>query len=185
VVKTKDEVKSPVKPSPATVSERVVQPEPPDPKKPVLGKVRLAAPTMKHAAGSPDNAIAAPSLGSESVVSNGEGMGSVLGSSSATQPAAPEAPIAVGGEVRPARMLTSVPPVYPTLAKSQHVYGDVKIDALIDANGRVTSMKVVSGPTLLHQAAMDSLRQWRYQPATLDGKAVPMHLTVTLQFRLQ
>jgi outer membrane biosynthesis protein TonB len=38
---------------------------------------------------------------------------------------------------------------------------------------------------LLHQAAMDSLRQWKYQAATLDGKPVPMHLTVTVQFRLQ
>lgn len=82
-------------------------------------------------------------------------------------------------------MISSVQPVYPSLAKSQHVSGDVRLDALIDANGRVTTMKIVSGPTLLQQAAMDSLRQWRYQPATLDGKAVPMHLTVTLQFRLQ
>jgi periplasmic protein TonB len=65
------------------------------------------------------------------------------------------------------------------------VAGDVRIDALIDANGRVSTMKAVSGPTLLHQAAMDALRQWKYQPAMLDGKPVAMHLTVTIQFRLQ
>jgi outer membrane biosynthesis protein TonB len=46
-------------------------------------------------------------------------------------------------------------------------------------------MNVVSGPTLLHQAAMDALKQWKYQPASLDGKAVPMHLAVTIRFRLQ
>jgi len=91
----------------------------------------------------------------------------------------------VGGDVRPAKLVGSVAPVYPQLAKSQHVSGDVKVDALIDTTGKVTTMKVVSGPTLLHQAAMDALRQGRYQPATLDGKPVPMHLTVTLQFRLQ
>jgi periplasmic protein TonB len=61
----------------------------------------------------------------------------------------------------------------------------VKVDALIDAAGHVTTMKIVSGPAMLHQAAMDALRQWKYQPATLDGKAVSMHLTVTIQFRLQ
>jgi protein TonB len=82
-------------------------------------------------------------------------------------------------------LISSVSPVYPALAKTQHVAGDVRVDALIDANGRVTTMKVVSGPSLLHQAAMDSLRHWKYQAATLDGKPVPMHLTVTLQFRLQ
>jgi protein TonB len=59
------------------------------------------------------------------------------------------------------------------------------VDALVDATGHVSSMHVVSGPALLHQAAMDALRQWKYQPATLDGKPVPMHLAVTLQFRLQ
>jgi len=97
----------------------------------------------------------------------------------------PAAPIAVGGEVKPVQLISSVPPVYPQLARSQRVSGDVKIDALIDENGRVTSMKVVGGPVLLHQAAMDSLRQWKYKPATLDGKAVSMHLVVTVQFRLQ
>jgi protein TonB len=91
----------------------------------------------------------------------------------------------VGGDVKPAKLISSAPPVYPTLAKNQHVGGDVKVDALVDASGRVTAMKVISGPTLLHQAAMDALRQWKYQPATLDGKPVPMHVTVTLQFRLQ
>jgi TonB family protein len=91
----------------------------------------------------------------------------------------------VGGDVKPAKMISSVPPVYSSLARTQHVSGDVKIDALIDVNGRVTAMKVISGPTLLHQAAMDALHQWKYKPATLDGKPVPMHLMVTLQFRLQ
>jgi protein TonB len=104
---------------------------------------------------------------------------------SSGQPEAPAAPVPVGGDVRPARLISPVSPAYPALAKAQHVAGDVRIDALIDANGRVTTMKVVSGPSLLHQAAMDALRRWKYQPATLDGKPVPMHLTVTLQFHLQ
>jgi protein TonB len=82
-------------------------------------------------------------------------------------------------------LISSAPPSYPALARTQHISGDVRIDALIDATGRVTTMKVVSGPALLHQAAMDALRRWRYEAATLDGKPVAMHLTVTLQFRLQ
>jgi protein TonB len=82
-------------------------------------------------------------------------------------------------------MISSVPPIYPGLARTQHVSGDVRIDALVDSTGRVTTMKVVSGPPLLHQAAMDALRQWRYQAASLNGKPVAMHLTVTIQFRLQ
>jgi protein TonB len=64
------------------------------------------------------------------------------------------------------------------------VSGDVTIDALIDPTGHVSNMKVVSGPALLQQSAMESLRQWKYEPAQLDGKAVATHATVTVQFKL-
>jgi protein TonB len=46
-------------------------------------------------------------------------------------------------------------------------------------------MKVVSGPVMLQQAAMDALKQWKYKPATLNGNPVSMHLLVTIQFRLK
>jgi protein TonB len=92
--------------------------------------------------------------------------------------------VAVGGDVVPAKLISSVPPVYPQAAKAQHISGGVAIDALIDEGGRVTTMKVISGPTLLQQAAKEALKQRHYQPAMLDGKAVPMHLTVTIQFKL-
>ena len=127
----------------------------------------------------------APSISSGSSDANAGGLDSGLSAGSGKQPAAPEVPLPVGGDVRSAKLISSVSPVYPNLAKNQHVSGDVRVDALIDATGRVTTMKVISGPTLLQQAAMDALRQWKYQPAALDGKTVPMHLTVTLQFRLQ
>jgi protein TonB len=97
----------------------------------------------------------------------------------------PAAPLPIGGDVQPAKLLKSVPPVYPPAARMQRVAGDVKIDALVDVAGNVSAMKVLSGPTLLHQAAMNALRQWKYEPAKLDGNPTPMHLTVTVQFRLQ
>ncbi len=158
----------------------------PQPKKPVLGEVHLASPKINRGASSQGSEAAEPglALNGQPIAPASDSLGGELVSGSVKQPAAPvETP--VGGDVKPAKMISSVPPVYPSLARSQHVSGDVKIDALIDLNGRVTSMKVISGPTLLHQAAMEALRQWKYRPATLDGKPVPMHLTITLQFRLQ
>ena len=86
--------------------------------------------------------------------------------------------------MKQAELISKVAPVYPAMAKAQHVSGNVTVDALIDASGKVTTTKIVSGPTLLQQAAMDALKQWKYRPAMLDGKPVSMHLTVTLQFRL-
>jgi len=170
-------------PQPAAVQPTARVEAPPSPKKPALGEVRLAAPKVKgnngHSLSADEPGIATNGAASEPTSALG-GFGT-----NSRQPVAPSEPIPVGGDVKTAKLITSVHPVYPQLAKSQHVSGDVKVDALIGANGRVTTMKVVSGPTLLHQAAMDALRQWKYEPATLDGKPVPMHLTVTLQFRLQ
>jgi TonB family protein len=170
-----------------TAPGRTAQPAQPQPKKPALGEVHLAAPTVKHGAAGQDLGEVDPaiSLNGGQITSNDDSLGGGISTANTRQPVAPAAPLPVGGDVHPAKLLASVPPSYPTLAKTQHVAGDVKVDALIDTNGRVTTMKVISGPTLLHQSAMDALRQWKYQAATLDGKPVAMHLTVTIQFRLQ
>jgi protein TonB len=60
--------------------------------------------------------------------------------------------------------------------------GDVTLDALIDTDGNVMDVKTLSGPALLQQAARDAVRLWKYAPARLDGRPVPMHLTVTVKF---
>jgi TonB family protein len=91
----------------------------------------------------------------------------------------------VGGQVQPARLIKSVPPVYPALAKTNRLNGDVILDALVDEAGKVTDVSVVSGPTLLRGAAMEALRSWKYEPAQLDGRPVSMHLTVTVKFHIQ
>jgi protein TonB len=158
----------------------------PEIKKPSLGKVRLAKPKTSRAGSVQPTGEIEPALEiTGDAISRGENTLSGSFAESSTQPAAPAAPVRIGGDVKPARIISSVPPVYPALAKTQHVSGDVRIDALIDVNGRVTTMKVVAGPSLLHQAALDSLRQWKYQPARLGDQTVAMHLTVTIQFRLQ
>jgi TonB family protein len=155
-------------------------------KKPSLGEVHLAGPKAAQPTGAVVGEAEALALNSSGqVVPAGDAMGGGLVAGSTKQPVAPAVPLPIGGDVQAARMISSVPPVYPSLARAQHIQGQVLVDALIDTNGRVSSMRIVSGPVLLHQAAMDALRQWKYQAATLDGKAVPMHLTVTIQFRLQ
>jgi protein TonB len=86
--------------------------------------------------------------------------------------------------VQQARLIQSMPPAYPALARANRVSGDVLLDALIDASGKVTDVKVISGPVLLQQAAIETVRHWKYEPARLDEQAVAMHLTVTVKFHL-
>jgi protein TonB len=179
-------------PEKATAAElsaykRLAEPEiQPSAKRPGLGQVRLSAPKANRAI-APDleNADSGLGLNNAQVVPTGDSFGGGLVTGNSKQPSAPATPLPIGGDVKAAKLLTSVPPTYPTLAKTQRIQGAVQVDAVVDINGRVSSMKIVSGPPLLHQAAMDALRQWKYQPAQLDGKPVSMHLTVTVQFRLQ
>jgi protein TonB len=171
---------------PAAVTERISRPPAePEPKKPALGQVHLASPTLTRPGNTQDGGVDAPTISASNADANGAGLNSGLVAGNEKQPAAPEAPLIIGGDVKPAKLMNAVAATYPALAKSQHVSGNVVVDALIDATGHVTTMKVISGPSLLHQAAKDALHQWKYQPASLDGKPVAMHLTVTLQFRLQ
>jgi protein TonB len=150
------------------------------PKKPVLGDVHLAAPNVNRSAGSAEGSEAAPSIDANQE-SSAEPLVNLAGGHSKE----PAAPLPVGGDVKPAQLLKSVPPVYPAAARTQRISGNVQVDALIDASGNVSTMKVISGPTLLHEAAMTALKQWKYEPAKLDGNPTAMHLTVTLQFRMQ
>jgi TonB family protein len=105
------------------------------------------------------------------------------GALAATQPAPPVP--SKGGQLQQPKLLASVAAVYPPLARAQHVQGDVVIDALIDATGKVVATKAITGHPQLQSAAVDSLRLWKYQPARLNGEAIPIHINVTITFHLQ
>lgn len=81
-----------------------------------------------------------------------------------------------------AKLLHSVPPVYPPDAMLNYITGDVRIEADVQPNGRVGAMKVLVGPPALRQAAMDALKQYEYAPATQGGKPVVSKVTVTIKF---
>ena len=82
------------------------------------------------------------------------------------------------------RAIASPDPIYPSLAKQARIYGDVVIDAVIDVQGNVVEMQVVSGHPLLVPSAVDALRKWKYQPTILNDEPVPVQLMVTIKFRL-
>jgi len=148
--------------------------------KPSLGDVRLAAPVVNHSSGASQDSDTLQSIDTKTVPGDGDPLATAT-----TRHNPPAAPLPIGGEVKQAQLLKSVPPLYPPIAKTQHLSGKVQIDALIDASGNVASVKVLSGPTLLHQAALDAVKQWKYSPAMLDGQPTTMHLTVTVEFRNQ
>jgi outer membrane biosynthesis protein TonB len=93
----------------------------------------------------------------------------------ATASAAPESYIAP-------KLMHGSKSVAPPEAIQNYVAGDVTMDALVDSSGHVQSVKVVSGPTKLYATATEVMKQYVYEPARKNGKAVPAHVQVSLQF---
>src|SRR6266567_3688894 len=96
----------------------------------------------------------------------------------------PSAPVRVGGRVRPPKALVQTLPVYPVIARQARVQGQVQIDAVLDEQGNVIDMKVVSGPPLLYLAALNALRNWKYEPTYLNDQPIAVEMIVTVTFQL-
>jgi TonB family protein len=75
-------------------------------------------------------------------------------------------------------------PIYPPIAKSAHVSGTVVIQATISRTGSIENLRVVSGPTMLRQSALDAVKTWRFRPYLLDGQPVEVETTVNVVFNL-
>jgi TonB family protein len=98
---------------------------------------------------------------------------------------AASAAVPVGGKIKQPIKTKDVKPAYPADAQSAKVAGTVIIEATIGANGKVIDAKVLRSVPKLDQAALDAVKQWEYSPTLLNGKPVPVKMTVTVTFRLQ
>jgi peptidyl-prolyl cis-trans isomerase A (cyclophilin A) len=81
-------------------------------------------------------------------------------------------------------LVSKVPPVYPIDAKRAGVQGTVVLQATIGTDGSVKDLRVVSGPEMLQQAAVDAVKQWRYRPYLLNGQPVEVRTTINIIFTL-
>ena len=93
--------------------------------------------------------------------------------------------IRVGGKVRPPTKTKNVQPEYPEAARTARVQGVVIIEAVIGADGKVADAKVLRSVPQLDQAAVAAVKQWEFTPTLLNGKAVPVVMTVTVNFKLK
>lgn len=81
-------------------------------------------------------------------------------------------------------IISKVNPVYPDIARTSRVQGQVVLRALIGREGSVENLQVISGHPLLTQAALDAVKQWKYRPYMLQGKPVEVETQVTVIFQL-
>jgi protein TonB len=89
-----------------------------------------------------------------------------------------------GGQVTAAAILNQTRPLYPALARQARIQGNVVLHAIIDKDGKVAQLEVISGHPLLVQAALDAVKQWRYRPTQLNGDPVEVDTTITVTFTM-
>jgi periplasmic protein TonB len=99
-------------------------------------------------------------------------------------PAAVQGPIRITKGVTPPRRIVYVQPVYPPIAQANRISGRVVIEAIIGPTGEVRSTRLIQSVPFLNDAALTAVRQWRYTPTLLNGVAVSVILTVSVDFML-
>jgi TonB family protein len=150
-------------PSPAKIQTEV-QPEVPEPPRMANGLAVTASATAVETA-----------------------LSDLLSPVSAVPPPAPppRERIRVGGQVAAAKLVRIVNPTYPVAARRLRLQGSVELEAMINKEGAVENLSVISGNSLLTSAAIDAVRQWRYEPTLLNGMPVEVVTTVEVTFTLQ
>jgi len=118
------------------------------------------------------------------------GVGSDAGLGLPSEPPPPPAPVPrpparVGGVIQAPRKIVDVAPVYPKLAQTAGIGGIVIIEATIDEEGNVRDARVLRSVPLLDAAAAAAVRQWRFTPTVLNGQAIPVLMTVTVNFQMK
>lgn len=95
-------------------------------------------------------------------------------------------PLKVAGNVKPPKNVNKAQPEYPASARDAKIEGTVVVNTVIDEQGRVRNPTVAesSGNSDLDRSAVDTVAQWTFRPATLDGKPVEVYYTITIRFAL-
>jgi periplasmic protein TonB len=96
----------------------------------------------------------------------------------------PSGPVRVSTAVEEGLILQKTKPVYPPIAIAAHVQGTVILAANISKGGAIENLRVVSGPAMLQQSAVNAVSTWHYRPYLLDGQPVEVETTVNVVFTL-
>lgn len=94
------------------------------------------------------------------------------------------APVEVSAGKMAENVLSKTPPKYPEAAKKAHIQGTVKLSAIVDKDGKIDKLKVLSGPKELQQSSLDAVRTWTYKPYLLNGNPVEVKTIINIIYSL-
>ena len=91
----------------------------------------------------------------------------------------------IGGDVLPPSVLYSVDPEFSEEARKAKFSGNVRVSLIVDENGQPTNVRVARGVGMgLDERAVEAVRQYKFKPATKDGKPVKVALSVDVNFQI-
>ncbi|HEX3377592.1 MAG TPA: TonB family protein [Candidatus Acidoferrales bacterium] len=176
-----------------------VQSAPAAPRRPTIANLKMSSPSAPSRTTNDLGTGTAPMT--DLVATQPAGAGAAPGLLTASgrtsiQPIAPPGAIAPAPVSAPVPMQAAAPKIvapklissarltYPASAKQTGIQGTVTLLATVEANGIVSSAKALNGPLLLRQAALDSVKQWKYSPGSTDGRPTAAQVTVAVEFKL-
>jgi TonB family protein len=176
------------------------QPDLPSSRRPVIPNLKMGSPSApdKNLSNPGEGATPMTDIASTETVGGVPATGLLTSAGRTSNPPAPPpsvlpplvpappapAPVAAPKTASSPKMISSTRPVYPATARQSKIQGIVTVFANIDANGKVVNARALNGPLLLQQAAVDSVKQWKYSPGMIDGKPAPSQVTVGVEFRM-
>ena len=106
------------------------------------------------------------------------------------EPARPDPPPVVepvragSSQVAQPRKTWNVTPEYPRLARMRRTQGIVILEVTVDRQGAVSNVLVLRSAEGLDEAAVEAVRQWRYEPTIVNGRPVSVFFTETVRFQI-
>jgi TonB family protein len=136
------------------------------------GRQSIRTQSASVSVGFPDPPVATPHTGQSASVLAADAMGTDSSESFRLSPEAAK--------------LISVPvsPTYPVLAKQMNVQGSVVLQALVEKDGNIQDVKVLSGPDILSSAAVEAVKQWHFKPYYQAGQPVQSQVEITVNFTI-
>jgi len=132
----------------------------------------------------PPSPIGSIGTGDRVGIPGGIDLGSPAPTVVVARPPAPKRPLTVSSGVATGQLLSPIQPIYPAIAKTTRTQGTVVIEATISRQGTIENLRVVDGPQLLRQAAIDAVAAAHYRPFLLNGEPIEVQTTINIIFSL-
>jgi len=150
----------------------------------VPGRIPVTPAMVEDGAPPMASQIGGPATGDGAGVIGGINLSAPPPTVAAAKPPAPRHPLSISSGVAAGQLLRPIQPIYPAIAKEARIQGTVVLEATISRQGRIENLRLVEGPAMLRQAAIDAVSAAVYRPFLLNGEPVEVQTSIHVIFSL-